>query len=568
MSTARAARQLVICCDGTNNNLTGGGSDTNVVKLCQLLADDPDEDRLVLYDPGVGNPGKLPGATTWDQLRHISERIAGLAFGKGVYENMALCYRFLMQNYRAGDQIFIFGFSRGAFTARSVAGIVNQFGILRPDMDSMIPTLMHTYFAERGKSEERRKKIATQTTALFADASERYVEIQFIGVWDTVASVGMWPFGAKFASLPTVEKKRYVNVRQALALDEHRAQFSPRVYINNNGTYETERGTPSTLQQLWFRGAHCDVGGGDVVGHTAISDHALAWIMSEAVRCGLRLRAEGVPLETEALVARAVATHYPSASETIVHSELFEKPVWAIAGMTVRDNRVIKLDDGTSREITPVEHPSVAATAPPAQMEVMWQGVRKKKGLWFALGLGALMMLALGQLLSAQSTSGVWWRDIALLIQNASEYLANNWAFTRWQLFWIKDLHPSIGLAAFGSPAWAVVWDFVFIAAYAYALSWFAAAAFERHTGARRAGEAVPQWLNRLGWAFPLAVLSDVGENIASWLTIMLCRTDVTVLAFFAGFLMTIFAVLKFVGLFGVLALCLAPSSLLRKSSG
>ena len=89
--TAPSRRQLILCCDGTNNNLTGGESDTNVVRLCQLIERGGDPRQMVFYDPGVGNPGELPGATLWDSLTRFSERVAGLAFGRGVYENMAEC---------------------------------------------------------------------------------------------------------------------------------------------------------------------------------------------------------------------------------------------------------------------------------------------------------------------------------------------------------------------------------------------------------------------------------------------------------------------------------------------
>ena len=99
----QAPRQLVLLCDGTNNNLTGRRNDTNLVKLAELLAASPDAQRLLCYDPGVGNPGELPGATTWDQLQRRLERIGGLAFGRGVFENMAESYLFLMRHYSSGE---------------------------------------------------------------------------------------------------------------------------------------------------------------------------------------------------------------------------------------------------------------------------------------------------------------------------------------------------------------------------------------------------------------------------------------------------------------------------------
>ena len=331
META-STRQIVICCDGTNNNLTGRMRDTNVVKLCQLLSDDPKSEVLTFYDPGVGNPGELPGATVWDTITRRAERIAGLAFGRGVYENMAECYQFLMDHYRPGDQIYIFGFSRGAFTARSVAGLINQFGVLRAHMRSMVPTLIHTYFADRGSSEAQRKAIAAQTCKLFAPSDAQYVEIHFVGVWDTVASVGMWPFSAKFTAIPTIKGKRFRHVRQALALDEHRAQFEPRLYVDDNGTYQTENASVATLEQRWFRGVHCDVGGGYGNGDTAISDEALAWLLFEAVTCGLRLESNGNALGSEAAVLSAVALDYPQSTNITIHSELYSNCLWALMG--------------------------------------------------------------------------------------------------------------------------------------------------------------------------------------------------------------------------------------------
>jgi uncharacterized protein (DUF2235 family) len=82
-------RQLVVLCDGTNNNLTGGVKDTHVIALAEMLRASPDEERVVFYDPGVGNPGEVPGTTLWDKLRRGIERVDGLAFGRGVFDNIA-----------------------------------------------------------------------------------------------------------------------------------------------------------------------------------------------------------------------------------------------------------------------------------------------------------------------------------------------------------------------------------------------------------------------------------------------------------------------------------------------
>ena len=167
----------------------------------------------------MGNPGELPGATLWDTAQRWGERVAGLAFGRGAYENMAECYEFLMAHHRPGDQILIFGFSRGGLhRAQRGRPVVNQFGLLAPHMASMLPTLLHIYFSDRGGANDRWKAITQQTTRLFAAADTRSVDIHFVGVWDTVATLGMWPFDAKFTAAPTVAGKSFVHVRQALAL--------------------------------------------------------------------------------------------------------------------------------------------------------------------------------------------------------------------------------------------------------------------------------------------------------------------------------------------------------------
>lgn len=302
-------RQLIVCCDGTNNNLTGGRADTNVVKVLKWVGD---ADQRVFYDPGVGNAGALPGATVWDGIRRRGERVAGLAFGRGVYENIAEAYEFLMRCYQPGDELYFFGFSRGSFTARSTAGLVNQFGILQPHMQSMVPTLLHVYFSNRtGVHDEENKAVAREIRENFCSAESRAVKIHFVGVWDTVASVGMWPFAARMTARPTIKGKRFVHVRQALALDEHRAPFKPRLYVE-----EIDSG--QSVVQRWFRGAHCDAGGGYPPDSSAISNEALAWMVVEASKCGLRVDATKVPAVQhdaicEALGPRAdrAAPHHP-----------------------------------------------------------------------------------------------------------------------------------------------------------------------------------------------------------------------------------------------------------------
>ena len=556
---ASSARQLVVFCDGTNNNLTGGRNDTNTVKLCELLAGSADGAQLVFYDPGVGNPAELPGSTLVDGWHRWSERLAGLAFGRGVYENIAESYLFLMRNYRSGDEIYIFGFSRGAFTARSVAGLVNQFGILQPHMESMVITLVHVYFSDRSLDPAAARGIAAQTARLFVAPDARNVELQFVGAWDTVASVGMWPFSARFTALPTVGGKRFRHVRQALALDEHRAQFKPRAYADANGDYLTVNGNPASLEQRWFNGAHCDIGGGYRPERSGISNRAFAWLVSEAVSCGLRLEAGGQPLATEHAVLAALAPAAPLA-RPVVHSELHTTCLWALTGMALRDSTRVVMDNGQVVMVPPVEHPSVAANALRYPQDTTWAQGRSSRWFWLCLCLVPLLCLVLGQTLSHGASSQAWWRDLLGWPGQAGHWLMQDLHFARWQLLWWRDPGISAGLAQFASPRWAVVADLALIAACTYVLAWLSVAGFARQAGVRRAGDPATAWLNCLGWALPLAVFSDIAEDIATWTVVTLVDNQLILLATLAGVVMAVAALLKFVGLAGVLVLCCLPA--------
>jgi uncharacterized protein (DUF2235 family) len=95
-----------------------------------------------------------------------------------------------MRHYQPGDQIFLFGFSRGAFTARSIGGLVTQFGLLRPEMEGLVPTLLHIYFSDRERGGQKYTAIREQISRLFTSDQTRATPVWFVGVWDTVSSVG------------------------------------------------------------------------------------------------------------------------------------------------------------------------------------------------------------------------------------------------------------------------------------------------------------------------------------------------------------------------------------------
>jgi len=544
-------RQLVLLCDGTNNNLTGGANDTHLVTLAELLRADPDADRTVFYDPGVGNPGEVPGITVWDKARRLFERIDSLAFGRGVFDNIAEGYLFLMRHWRShDDQIWLFGFSRGAFTARSIGGLVNRFGILEPHLEPLVPTLLHLYFSE---STPRGDAIGQQASRLFAPPQRRPF-IEFVGVWDTVQTVGTWPFSLRIKAKPTLRGKRFVHVRQALALDEHRAQFVPRAYAEDNGAFTAADDKPGSISQQWFRGAHCDVGGGYALADSALARTPLVWLVTQAVQCGLHLCHERQPLNTEAATALAVADVVKNASgrpdlvaagqaTPLVHCQLQSTPLWALTGMTLRDSRVAALDDGPDVPVRMAEHPAVAAWPAKFPDDSVWRHPGLTGWWWLYLVLTLGLAIALGQLLVGG--------DGLDPVRN----LQANGRFQLWQLTAIVQGDWWSRASQFASPRWAVVWDFALIVCYAYVLATLAARAFAHAAAFNRLHRAVPKVLKVLGWALPVMVFADVAENLFTWLTLTLGHNTLWLLAGFTRLGMALASLVKIAGLVGVLVL-------------
>lgn len=522
-------RELVLLCDGTNNNLTGGAADTHVVLLAELLRRDPQPQRLLFYDPGVGNTGQAPGTSWWDGLQRQWERIQGLALGRGVFENIAEGYLFLMRHWRAGrapaedDRIFLFGFSRGAFTARSIGGLVNMFGILPPQQEPLVPTLLHLYFAPANPEVARMR---AQVLRLFGPP-ERHPLVHFVGVWDTVASVGLPPFNLKFGVTPTLAGKHFVHVRQALALDEQRAQFRPRVYDQENGPYPLAQGQgEGNLVQLWFRGAHGDVGGGYAPAQSTLARTPFCWMVGEAVHCGLSLQAGGVTLASEADVEHALdalalpGSQAARAAPRRIHSELYRQPWWTLSGMSVREPCAV-LRDGLHPRLHPaavraVAHPSVAAWPARFPQDTVWQHPRSPLALGIALTALLLLVLLHDWLVRPVAgmpagPSGIeaWCRTLAMGTDNCR--------FQLWQGSALFDTDWQAGWKAFASPHWALLWDFPLIVAYAYVLARWSSRAFARLAGLSDVQATARPWLARLSHALPVAVVADLCENLLTW---------------------------------------------------
>lgn len=551
-------RQLILLCDGTNNNLSGWHEDTHVVLLAELLRRHPDADRLVYYDPGVGNPGQLPGTTWVDQARRAGERLYGLAFGRGVFDNIAEGYRFLMQHWQPGDEVWLFGFSRGAFTARSIAGLVNAFGIAERQLEPLLPSLVSTYFsAEDGK----RKAIREQVARLFAQGADPAArpKLHFVGVWDTVASVGLPPFNLRISARPDLEGKHFRHVRQALALDEQRAQFKPRAYAQSDGDFGLADGSRGSIRQCWFRGSHCDVGGGNAYADSEQARAPFAWMLAEAARCGLRLAVPALDLRDEVQALRALDALAPLAPGTRgparLGSETRRMPLWALTGLAVRHTDRAEIDDQAPAPVRSTLHASARDWPHAFPQQTAWtqRWSARRWLLTAALLVAALCLpLVLGQLHSGARGLPAWGDVAALMDANAR--------FQRWQLLGPFDSHAAWQAElrrGFVAPVQALFWDFAYIGVWASLLATWVAPAFARLAGLRAHAQAAPVWLNRLGWALPAAVGADLAENLLSLLAIACSRADLELLGWPVRLALALTSGAKWLALAGVLGLLL-----------
>lgn len=521
-------RQLVLLCDGTNNNLSGRHADTHVVLLAELLRLFPDPQRLVYYDPGVGNPGQLPGTTFADKVGRARDRINGLAFGRGLYDNVAEGYRFLMANWRPGDQIFVFGFSRGAFTARSIAGMVNAFGIIDSHQDTLVSSLVATYFS---KPSPAHAAIREQAARLFgqAGAGQPWPEVHFVGVWDTVASVGLPPFGLKITARPTLAGKHFRHVRQALALDEQRAQFMPRAYAQDNGGFELANRQPGDIKQCWFRGSHCDVGGGNTYPYSELSRAPFAWLVGEAIQCGLVLPpnvAHAAPAN-EAEVFRlmpALDPHPPQRHTIRINSETCATPLWALTGLKVRDTAHAEVDEGACMPVRMEAHPSVTQWNHAFPARTAWCE-RGGAAAWGRLALGLVVLAMLMAMMGWSHFSSEGWLPSWVLLSGA---LDANLDFQRWQLG-LASMGAWLAQArSFARPMRALLLDFLLIATWATVLAPWFCRAFARHAGLIQVGMTPPAWLNRAGWALAIAVGADLAEDLLSFIALAVAGANPT----------------------------------------
>ncbi|MEV7738912.1 DUF2235 domain-containing protein [Streptomyces sp. NPDC088921] len=278
-------RNIVICLDGSGNQV-GASHPTNVVRLFEMLEANHPERQLLYYDPGVGT---MSSATARGPAGRWLSRMCGLAFGTGLKANLTESYTYLMQHWQPGDHVYVFGFSRGAYTARALVGMLNKPGLMRPGSENLVAYAVGKY-AFNQDIEESQEQVArfsrafcrrTETEPLWAtvkqinprQVSHHALPVTYLGLWDTVKAAGAlrlgslrWPY--------THQLPNAARIRHAVSLDEKRRPYGEYLITAREGHLR------DTAQEVWFAGVHSDVGGtfAQAAGAPLLSSIPLKWI--------------------------------------------------------------------------------------------------------------------------------------------------------------------------------------------------------------------------------------------------------------------------------------------------
>ncbi|MBF6330107.1 DUF2235 domain-containing protein [Nocardia transvalensis] len=275
-------KRLVVCCDGTWGS-ESNPTVSNIVKIAEsvrlnttLRTGKPVEQR-VFYADGPGSQG------------YLADKLLGGAFGLGLDANLSTMYWQLALNWEPGDEIFIFGFSRGAYTARSLAGMINRLGLLTADamIAKQYPRALKIYRQRKRHPDDPDPCEWVQ----FREQHSHYpVPIKFIGVFDTVGALGMPVVTSWRHRFHDVRLSPIVHcARQALAINERRRAFAPCLWeITDEAGVQEQR--PDRVKQVWFKGVHTDIGGG--YPDSRLSDITLRWMVGEAEQQGLQFDRE------------------------------------------------------------------------------------------------------------------------------------------------------------------------------------------------------------------------------------------------------------------------------------
>lgn len=274
-------RNLVVLLDGTSNEVKDNL--TNVAKLYRVLV--RSEMQRVFYHPGIGT---VPLVSDWAPRTQRAVAAFGLATGWGIDDNVLAAYEYLARTYRAGDRIFLFGFSRGAYTARVLAGLIHLLGLVEPEQLNLARFILKAY---KQAESDNDLAVAWRFRRVIGG---RPVPIDFLGLWDSVAS--MIVRGRGLVYLPYTKHNPSVRtMRQAAAIDERRRMF--RLYEwGEDQMFQPDPFAAAIGRQdqqtVWFAGDHSDIGGGYAEAESQAAKFPLLWMAHEAQAYGLELKAD------------------------------------------------------------------------------------------------------------------------------------------------------------------------------------------------------------------------------------------------------------------------------------
>jgi uncharacterized protein (DUF2235 family) len=287
-------KDIVICCDGTGNEI--GANISNVLKLFRVT--EKNERQRIYYHPGLGTIGLQ---NTWGRIKQEVRGLIGLAFGAGLDEDTLGAYTFLCRTWEPGDRVWLFGFSRGAYTARVLAAFTHVMGLLPVDQIDLASYAFGAY--KKASSDSQKSDGSLDDSALkeawqFSQvAGGRNIDIEFVGVWDTVASIIVPRQDNFLFDMQTLRFTRtnssVKRFRQAITIDERRRMFRLNRWVDPQ-KYQSDPFEPSTavdqdIRQVWFAGVHSDVGGGYPETESGPSKFPLIWMLAQAEAAGLRI---------------------------------------------------------------------------------------------------------------------------------------------------------------------------------------------------------------------------------------------------------------------------------------
>lgn len=304
-------KRIAVFCDGTWNELDARNA-TNIAKLYQMaeaMPVGPDGvEQVSYYIPGVGTVDEEQPRTT--KLRDTLERFGGGAFGWGLDHKVLAAYRYLAKAYEPGDEVFVFGFSRGAYTARTLVGLVRNCGLPDDPSEETLKFAIGLYRSRNGyfspnsyRMRRMRGWLSPKVSVSEWDRAGRanpnacpVIKISYLGIFDTVGALGVpgvlsalsSVFNRKYRFHDTELSSLVLSARHAVCIDDQRATYPPTLFDADkleelNAGFDPE---DHPYLESWFPGVHGMVGGGVLEGERGLSNASLAWVADGAIRAG------------------------------------------------------------------------------------------------------------------------------------------------------------------------------------------------------------------------------------------------------------------------------------------